>query len=205
MKNKSLWLSFGLSQLLFVVLLPVWLRLLSYLHPVVLAIVWMCVNIFMFFVVYYVRKETIPISKNMIKSVMSMYSLGLLVLLFFRPANQEYSQINIVPFKTIVDFLSGNGNFLIAFYNISANILLFAPFGVVTFMLYKKPSRRQLLFIPSVVILLIESMQHLTKRGSMDIDDFILNLLGVWIGYALYPVIQKVVKVKGPNNKGGKV
>ncbi|MFK9090841.1 VanZ family protein [Bacillus salipaludis] len=195
MKNKSLWLSFGLSQLLFVVLLPVWMRLLSYLHPVVLAVVWMCVTLFMFFVVYYVRKETIPISKNIIKSVMSLYSLCLLVLLFFRPANQEYSQINMIPFRTIIEFLSGNGSFLIAFYNITANIVLFVPFGVVTFMLVKNPSRHQLIFIPAGVILIIEAAQHLTRRGSMDIDDLILNLLGVWIGYGLYPVIQKVVKV----------
>lgn len=152
-------------------------------------------TIFLFFVVYYVRKEIIPISKNIIKSVMGLYSLGLLVLLFFRPANQEYSQINTVPFKTIIGFLSGNGSFLIAFYNITANILLFVPFGVVTFMLFKNPSRRQLIFIPAGVILLIETTQHLTRRGSMDIDDLILNLLGVWIGYGLYPVIQKVVKV----------
>ncbi|WHY78441.1 VanZ family protein [Neobacillus sp. WH10] len=197
MKNNSPWLSIGLSQLLFVVLLPVWLRLLSYLHPVVLVVVWMCLTIVVFFLVYYVRKETIHISKNIIKSVISIYSLGLLVLLFFRPANQDYSQVNFVPFKTIVGFLSGNGDFLIAFYNLTANVLLFVPYGVVTFMLYKSPSRRQLFLIPAGVIFLIETIQHLTKRGSMDIDDFILNLLGVWIGYALYPVIQKVVKVKG--------
>ncbi|MFJ7725292.1 VanZ family protein [Neobacillus sp. NPDC097160] len=196
MKNKSLWLSLGLSQLLFVVLLPVWMRLLSYLHPVVLVVVWMCVTIFIFFVVYFVRKEIIPISKNIIKSVISLYSLGLLILLFFRPANQEYSQINMVPFKTIIGFLSGNGSFLIAFYNITANIGLFVPFGVVTFMLYKTPSRRQLFFIPAGVILIIEAAQHLTRRGSMDIDDLILNLLGIWIGYGVYPVIQKVVKVR---------
>lgn len=197
MKNNSIWLSIGLSQLLFVVLLPVWLRLLPYLHPLVLVVVWMCLTILVFFLVYFLRKETIHISKSIIKSVIGIYSLGLLVLLFFRPANQDYSQVNYVPFKTIFGFLSGNGNFLIAFYNITANVLLFVPYGVVTFMLSNNPSRRQLFLIPAGVILLIETLQHLTKRGSMDIDDFILNLLGVWIGYVLYPVIQKVVKVNG--------
>lgn len=197
MKNNSLWLSIGLSQLLFVVLLPVWLRLLPYLHPLVLVVVWMCLTILVFFLVYFLRKETIHISKSIIKSVIGIYSLGLFVLLFFRPANQDYSQVNYVPFKTIVGFLSGNGNFLIAFYNITANVLLFVPYGVVTFMLSKNPSRRQLFLIPAGVILLIETLQHLTKRGSMDIDDLILNLLGVWIGYVLYPVVQKVVKVNG--------
>lgn len=198
--NNSFWLSLGLSQLLFGIFLPVWLQLLSYLHPIVLVVVWMCVTILVFFVVYFVRRETIQISKTILKIVTGIYSLGLLVLLFFRPANQEYSEINYIPFKTIIGFLSGTVNFLIAFYNLAANVLLFVPFGVVTLMLYKNPSRRLLLFVPAVVILLIETTQHLTRRGSADIDDLILNLLGVWIGYFLYPLIKKVIRVKGSNN-----
>ncbi|MFZ7942905.1 VanZ family protein [Neobacillus sp. 19] len=197
MKNKSLWLSIGLSQLIFMALFPIWLRLLSYLHPIVLAVVWLCVTILVFFVVYFARKETIHISKTIIISIVIVYSFGLLVLLFFRPSNQEYSQINLVPFKTIAGFLSGNGNFLVAFYNITANVLLFVPFGVVTLLLSKNPLRPKLFFISGLIILLIETTQHLTKRGSMDIDDMILNLLGVWIGYVLYPAIHKVVRVKG--------
>lgn len=196
LKIKTNLLSISLSQILFFVLLPVWLKLLSYLHPIVLVVVWMCLTIFVFFAVYYVRKETIQIHVLIIKLVLSIYSFGLMVLLFFRPANQQYSQINFIPFKTIVGFLTGEGNFLIAFYNITANILLFVPYGVVTFLLNKSPSRSQLYILPAIAILLIEIIQHLTKRGSMDIDDFILNLLGVCIGYLVHPVIQKVVKVK---------
>lgn len=196
MKTNSLWLSIGISQLLFIVLLPIWLRLLSYLHPIVLLVVWMFMTILVLFVVYIVRRETIQISKTILKSVIGIYSLGLFVLLFFRPANQEYSQINYIPFKTIIGFLSGEVNFLVAFYNLAANIFLFVPFGLVTLMLYRNPSRRQLWFVPVVIILLIETTQHLTRRGSADIDDLILNLLGVWMGYLLYPLIQKVVKVK---------
>ncbi|KLT17950.1 teicoplanin resistance protein VanZ [Neobacillus vireti] len=196
MKTNSVWLSIGISQLLFIVLLPIWLRLLSYLHPVVLLVVWMCLTILVLFVVYSVRRETLQISKTILKSVIGIYSLGLFILLFFRPANQEYSQINYIPFKTIMGFLSGDVNFLVAFYNLAANIFLFVPFGVAPLMLYKNPSRRQLWLVPVVVILLIETTQHLTRRGSADIDDLILNLLGVWMGYFLYPFIQKVVKVK---------
>ncbi len=192
MKNRSIWLSLGLSQLLFIALLPIWLQLLPYLHPVVLGVVWICITLFVFFVVYYFRKETIHISKWIIKSSMFIYSLGLMVLLFFRPANQTYQQSNYIPLKTIASFLSGNGSFLVAFYNLAANVLLFVPYGVVILML----TRRRLFFIPCAGILLIEITQHLTRRGSMDIDDLILNLLGVYMGYFFYPVLQKVVKVK---------
>lgn len=196
MKNHTLWLSSGLSQILFVALLPVWLRLLNYLHPVVLAVVWMCLTVFVFFVVYFIRKQTIHVSKNIIKIILIIYSIGLLILLFMRPANQNYSQINYIPFKTIIGFLGGNGNFLVAFYNITANILLFVPFGIAALMLSKNPSRLRLMIVPTVAIALIEITQHLTKRGSMDIDDLILNLFGVFIGYWLHPLIEKVFKVR---------
>lgn len=137
MKNKAFWLSLGLSQLLFVIFLPVWLRLLSYLHPIVLIVVWMGLTIIVLFVVYFVCSETLRISKTILKSVMGIYSFGLFVLLFFRPANQDYSQINYIPFKTIMSFLIGNVNFLVAFYNLAANIFLFVPFGMAALMLYK--------------------------------------------------------------------
>lgn len=188
--------AFGLSQLLFLVLLPLWLRLLSYLNPVVLAVVWMCLTVFVVFVVYYLCKETVNMPKRVIKILLSSYSVGLLILLFFRPMHQVYNQINYIPFKTILAFLSGNGNMLVAFYNIAANILLFIPYGVAALMFYRNPSKWQLGIVPVVIILLIETTQYLTKRGTMDIDDLILNLLGIWIGYLLYPVIQKVVRVK---------
>ncbi|MEH7414978.1 VanZ family protein [Neobacillus drentensis] len=194
--NKSLWISLGISQLIYILLIPIWFRLLPYLHPLVLCVTWMCLTTFVIFLVYYVRKGTIKISKSLLKILMGLYSIGLLVLLFFRPANQVYSQINYVPFNTIGGFLSGDGNFLIAFYNLTANILLFIPYGVTALMISRRLSWRQLVLIPAVSIILIETMQYLSKRGSMDIDDFILNMLGVWIGYGLSPNIQKVIKVQ---------
>lgn len=196
MEKRFLWLSVGLSQFLFFVLLPVWVQLLANLHPIVLAVIWVCVTLLVFFIVYYIGKATLKIPGFIVKTVMSIYSLGLLVLLFFRPSNQKYNQINLVPFRTIIGFLSGDAHFLIAFYNITANILLFVPFGVAALLLNKNLSRIRMIMIPVLVILLIETAQYLTKRGSMDIDDLILNLLGVWIGILLHPIIQKVVIIK---------
>ncbi|MEH7544555.1 MULTISPECIES: VanZ family protein [Bacillaceae] len=196
MDTKSLWFSLGISQLIYVLLLPVWLKLLAYLHPIVLVVIWMCLTGLAMFVIYYVRKCTINISIFILKILITLYSIGLLILLFFRPANREYSQINYVPFKTIGGFLGGDSNFLIAFYNLTANILLFVPYGVAARMFSRHLSWWMLVLIPAASTILIETMQHLTKRGSMDIDDLILNLLGVWIGFGLSSVIQKVVKVK---------
>ncbi|PLS03788.1 VanZ family protein [Neobacillus cucumis] len=196
MNKKLLWISLGISQVLYVCLLPVWFRLLSYLHPAVLGVIWMCLTIFVLFVVYYAGKGIIQISKILLKITITVYTVGLLILLFFRPASQDYSQINYIPFKTIGGFLLDEGNFLVAFYNLTANILLFVPFGVVALMFFRGLSRWNLILISAACITLIEILQHFTKRGSMDIDDLILNVLGVWIGYLISPVIQNVVKLR---------
>jgi glycopeptide antibiotics resistance protein len=195
-RNITFWVSAGLSQALFIILSPVWLKLLSYLHPVVLVVVWVCVTALVSFVVFCVRKDVINISSNIIKIAISLYSVGLLVLLFVRPSNQEYNQINLVPFKTIANFIGGDGGFFVAFYNISANVLLFVPFGITVILLCKnKPSEFLMIVVPVVVIIIIEGVQHLTRRGSMDVDDLILNILGVGIGYLLSSIVKKVVKV----------
>ncbi|MBU8917657.1 VanZ family protein [Bacillus sp. FJAT-29953] len=194
-KNFSFWLAAGLSQLLFAAFLPVWLKLLSYLHPVVLVVVWVYVNLLGYFLVYYIRKESIQLPRYIIRIALAIYSVGLLVLLFFRPSYQEYNQINYIPLKTITSFFVGHGNFLVAFYNLTANVLQFLPFGVTALMLYNDLSKSRLFLISTVVILLIETAQYFSKRGSMDIDDLLLNLVGVGFGYFVYPVIQKVIRI----------
>lgn len=45
-------------------------------------------------------------------------------------------------------------------------------------------------------IILIEGLQHFTSRGSFDIDDIILNVLGVYVGYLIYPMLKKVISFK---------
>ncbi|WP_176699602.1 VanZ family protein [Neobacillus massiliamazoniensis] len=53
----------------------------------------------------------------------------------------------------------------------------------------------KLIFIPIVAIALIEILQFFTHRGSMDIDDLILNLLGVFIGYLFFPSFNRIVQI----------
>jgi glycopeptide antibiotics resistance protein len=53
-----------------------------------------------------------------------------------------------------------------------------------------------LLIITICSISTIEWLQFITKRGSLDIDDLILNVLGVCLGYFIHPLFQKVLVIK---------
>jgi glycopeptide antibiotics resistance protein len=120
----------------------------------------------------------------------------LLILLFFRPKGQSYGTINLIPLDTINFYLSGNVAYLIALYNLGANIVLFIPFGLYYRYIYKTPAMKQLLIITVCSIGTIEWLQFITKRGSLDIDDLMLNVLGVCLGYFIHAFFQKVLVIK---------
>ncbi|PIB47650.1 teicoplanin resistance protein VanZ, partial [Pseudomonas sp. 2822-15] len=69
---------------------------------------------------------------------------------------------------------------------------LFIPFGVYYRSVSLHSSFKKLGLIAIIAICTIETSQFLTKRGSLDIDDLILNVLGVSLGYFLYTILEKV-------------
>lgn len=193
--KKSLLLSTALSIILFSLFSPIIFQLTDYLHPIVLSTVLLCLWGFIVFIVLLIRKETISISYTTFLWILSLYTLSLLVLLFFRPSNQTYGTYNLIPFSTIYFFLSGKVNLLISFYNLTANIVLFIPYGIFFMIKGRKSTKVEYVLLPLVVISFIECLQYITHRGSLDIDDLLLNLIGVYLGYLIHPVFRKVILI----------
>ncbi|PAE44034.1 hypothetical protein CHI06_03105 [Bacillus sp. 7884-1] len=191
--KKSFLVSLIISIVLFLILSPVLFQLMVYLHPVGLGVILFCLVLAVFFIVLLIRKQTLHLPYSKIRILLVLYSIALFILLFFRPNDQIYQSINLVPFSTISFYLSGEANGLVSFYNLAANIALFIPFGI--FLKMKQRSIFQLVYIPILFISLLELLQYFTLRGSLDIDDFILNLLGFFIGYLEYPLFSKIFKI----------
>ncbi|MFE7063594.1 VanZ family protein [Sutcliffiella sp. NPDC057660] len=184
------------SVIILLLMIPIYQPLATYLHSLVIPVVFFCVYVVVFSITLFFRKETVSISGKTISTILGIYSLSLLVLLFFRPNEQDYGaahNVNLVPFSTISLFLSGDADPLVAFYNLAANIVLFVPFGVA--LKWKKRNWLTLIIAPVFAISLIEVTQHLTNRGSLDIDDLLLNTLGFFIGYLLTPVFRRIIKI----------
>ncbi|MHA6252516.1 VanZ family protein [Oceanobacillus sp. CAU 1775] len=192
--SKNIIFSFIISQLIFLLCLPFFLDLFLYLHPIVIVVLWMCLTAFICFILLLFWKQTITVPRYILMILLLAYSVCLLILLFFRPNEQTYENYNLIPFSTISIFLSGNVSFLVSFYNLAANIGLFIPFGIALMLTVQSWPLR--ILIPILAISGIELTQFLTKRGSLDIDDLILNLLGVCIGFLLTPLFLRVIKIK---------
>ena len=101
--------------------------------------------------------------------------------------------INLVPFKTISSQLSLLNHIpIIAIKNLAGNIIIFIPFGILLPMSFKCMAKYYKTFLVCIVyILIIELIQFISMLGSFDIDDIILNCVGVSCGYLLFIVVMK--------------
>ena len=125
-----------------------------------------------------------------------IYVLALMCLLFGRPwmnLPEDYLShlrlhSNLQPMRTIMLYfnliLHDYGLFLriVALVNLLGNVLIFVPMG---HYLAKRFFLWQGVFIGLLTLTLIEVTQWVTLTGSLDIDDILLNLTGILIGFAL--------------------
>jgi glycopeptide antibiotics resistance protein len=95
---------------------------------------------------------------------------------------------NLVPFKTISLYLGGGNGWLIACINLAGNVALLVPVGFLVPFLYRNMTWKKTLALAVATGLAIEGMQVVFRVGIFDIDDVILNGLGVMIGYWVYSI-----------------
>ena len=80
-----------------------------------------------------------------------------------------------------------------ALKNLLGNIIPFILFGFLLPITYKKFSSTISVFFTGLAsILLIEIFQFLTKLGIFDVDDIILNMIGIVCGYVIFLVIYRL-------------
>ena len=111
---------------------------------------------------------------------------------------------NLKPFKTISMYTKmlkdpSNQMFSVALVNLSVNLVLLFPLAYLIPALFSK--LRNIFATIGVCIgalVVIELMQLFTRRGSFDVDDFILNMIGALIGFGCW----KLQYVIGKKKKG---
>lgn len=71
---------------------------------------------------------------------------------------------------------------------------MFIPAGVYTIVHNRKKTMLSNMFYIFLLSFAIEVTQYALARGSADIDDIILNVLGGFIGIVIYKIFAKVFK-----------
>ena len=108
--------------------------------------------------------------------------------------------LNLEPFRTIRLFwnaLDQEEYRRLAIINLGGNVLMFVPLGFFLPTLWKSLRKWWKTWIATLLIMLtVELIQLFTLRGSFDVDDLILNLLGAAVGYVVYRWMNPAKKKK---------
>lgn len=106
-------------------------------------------------------------------------------------SKEHFATINIIPFATIIDYISNlfsnNINTSIVIINLGTNLLLFAPMGFFIPILFENKIKniKQFGVLMIIITIFVEIVQFITYSGGADIDDIILNTIGAIIVYML--------------------
>lgn len=133
-----------------------------------------------------------------------LFVLYILLLIYFLFFSEEYGRVataereyryNLIPLVEIRRFwiYRRQLGFFAVFTNILGNVIGFLPFG---FMLPVITDRVrggfQIILAGFMLSLTVEIIQLITKVGCFDVDDLILNTLGVALGYLIFFICNHV-------------
>lgn len=106
---------------------------------------------------------------------------------------QEY-HYNLVLFKEIKRFWNYRDQvgWFVMFKNLFGNVVIFMPFGFFMPMAGRYRSIFFAIFYSFGLSLCVEVFQLITKVGSFDVDDLLLNTLGGLAGYLIFVVCAAV-------------
>lgn len=109
--------------------------------------------------------------------------------------SNEMAGVNWVPFHTISDYFSQSNGSVdnwsgVSFLNLTGNVFLFSPIGFFLPLIWERwQSFRKILLVGFGTTCFIEFVQLFIGRSS-DIDDVLLNTIGVLIGYGAFLLMK---------------
>ena len=140
-----------------------------------------------------------------------LYLILLIYFLFFaeemgrNPQMREGYSYNLTLFKEIRRFYEHQEilGYRALFLNIFGNVLAFMPFGFFLPMIWKRTDRLFLTAVSSFLMsLCVETVQLVSRVGSFDVDDLLLNTIGGVLGFLAYRLLRGVwIRYYGTNRK----
>ncbi len=135
--------------------------------------------------------------KGIVVLVFLIYMFSLIYFLFFserygRTEAVDYYRYNLQPFKEIVRYWKYRDviGYKMVIINLVGNVGVFIPFGLLLPIIYK-PLAKWYALLPTGIIFssVIECIQLVTRVGTLDVDDVILNVSGIMLGLAVLKLV----------------
>lgn len=159
---------------------------------------------------YKKKQEKFPVKKEIIRILFAVYLAGLISLTLTPNNFFTYFWFHIKNgycSETLAPLFSGGFNFIPSAFKLltgeftfggwvkamlSFNLLMFIPYGVFVYLISGRLQVNNIVFISVVIPIFIEIFQPVIGR-SFDIDDFILNSLGILCGYYVTFLFHKIL------------
>ena len=153
--------------------------------------------------VFLVIKHIFKINNNKLLFLFILYLIGLISLtilpkMYFIDGrivfkNEGFKFLNLIPFRifydTIIEIKKGNIYYLV--FSLIGNIIMFIPIGIILPILFNC-NYKKTIFIGFLISLFIEMTQLIFLNRETDIDDLILNTVGVMIGLVILKYLSNV-------------
>lgn len=126
------------------------------------------------------------------------YTILLLYPMFIGFGREQlpFHLVRFSPIISTIEFIQNAQNTQTIIINLLGNIIMFIPFGLLRWINHKYNNFNTLIFHFLSTMVILEALQYFTKMGVFDIDDLLLNSLGIWIGYyvahQLTPINKKM-------------
>lgn len=135
-----------------------------------------------------VKNIKIEFMKDILRTTFVVYISSLIFIVWVTGSYySDHLIYNFIPLKTIIKYLK-SGSTAIALKNIIGNIIITVPLGFFTYFKIRVFPRTSIFLYSLLIPFIIELVQFLlfiqriTTR-TVDIDDIILNSLGILLGY----------------------
>ena len=133
------------------------------------------------------NKQKFVISNELMMLTFIVYILCLFQVVTSQDVSSVHG-VNVTLFKELTRYQIGSRLF---FRNIVGNILMFIPFGFYTSYYLKLDKKRYIFYLTLIVSVVIELIQLKIGRA-FDVDDIILNMVGSFLGYFFYRLMDKI-------------
>lgn len=159
---------------------PIWLQKLKYENNIIIKISFISLVAFTIYIILNILIDKEKISKY-IDGFIIVYILFLIAITFFK-AKLHYHSYTINP---IDSFMEIKRDRLGGIINIFGNLLMYVPIGI--YIKEKLNQRNNIAILCFIIyITFVEVIQMLTKTGTFDTNDIIMNTLGFIIGFSIY-------------------
>ena len=134
-----------------------------------------------------------------------LFIIYLIVMVYFLFFSEQFGRVpsdtyhyNLKPFteiKRYLNYAKEIGSFYVIL-NLLGNVVCFMPFGFVLPILSNKQRNIfKVTFLSFLCSVTVELIQLVSKLGSCDIDDVILNTLGGFLGYILFCICIGIMHI----------